>query len=210
MTSMMGLLNKTNPIILEIGAADGEDSLKFLDDFPDISLYCFEPDPRAIGLFKKAVLPNDNCNLYKIAISDKDGRSVFYASSGKNSKGREHIYSGSLKKPKLHTLRWPNILFSVISDIKTVRLDTWYACSGLNYIDFIWADVQGSEELLIRGGRNTLSKTHYFYTEYNNIQLYEDQLTLDQIKKLLGDDFAIKEIWANDVLFVNKKWKGVA
>ena len=42
------LLQKNNPVILEIGACTGEDSLTFLREFSDIQLHCFEPDPRSV------------------------------------------------------------------------------------------------------------------------------------------------------------------
>ena len=50
------LLNKENPVILEVGTNDGEDSEEFLKVFEKIQLYCFEPDPRAIKRFKKSWL----------------------------------------------------------------------------------------------------------------------------------------------------------
>lgn len=42
------LLKKDNPIILEIGAHKGTDTLEFLKEFPRIKIYSFEPDPRVI------------------------------------------------------------------------------------------------------------------------------------------------------------------
>ena len=44
------ILQKENPLILEIGSHIGLDTLKFFDDFKDITLYFFGPDPRCISL----------------------------------------------------------------------------------------------------------------------------------------------------------------
>ena len=66
----------------------------------------------------------------------------------------------------------------------------------------IWADVQGAEENLIKGGLKTLSHTKYFYTEYEDDELYEGQITLDQIKNLLPNFKAIG-YFGNNVLFKN-------
>ena len=46
------LIGETEPTILEIGCNDGTDTLKFLRVLPQASIYCFEPDPRAIEKFK--------------------------------------------------------------------------------------------------------------------------------------------------------------
>ena len=71
-------------------------------------------------------------------------------------------------------------------EIKTKKLDTWVKENEIPLIDFIWADVQGAERELIEGGKETLNKkTRYFYTEFSNEELYEDQPTLDEICRLL-------------------------
>ena len=42
------LNNKEDPVIIEIGAHYGEDTVEFLKEFDDVKMYCFEPDPRNI------------------------------------------------------------------------------------------------------------------------------------------------------------------
>ena len=67
------LLQKDDPVILEIGTATGEDTLGFLEEFPSIQLYCFEPDPRCIEIHRNKI-KDKKCKLYEIAISDVDGQ----------------------------------------------------------------------------------------------------------------------------------------
>ena len=73
-------------------------------------------------------------------------------------------------------------------------------------IDFIWADVQGAEENLILGGRETINKSHYFYTEYSDRELYEGQVGLDWILNALPN-FEVVERFSDDVLLRNMLWK---
>ena len=77
------------PVILEIGAADGLDTLKFLETFshPALRMYCFEPDPRNIAAFKERVR-DPRVRLLEAAISDTDGPAFLHQSST--------IYSSSL------------------------------------------------------------------------------------------------------------------
>lgn len=75
------LLGKDNPTILEIGAHKGEDTLKFLREFPNIQIYSFEPDPRCTCDFKKAVL-DERSTLIEAAVSDRDGETTLHMSTG--------------------------------------------------------------------------------------------------------------------------------
>ena len=46
------IIGKNNPIIFEIGCADGIDTQEFIDEFgQEIVLHCFEPDPRNASVF---------------------------------------------------------------------------------------------------------------------------------------------------------------
>jgi len=198
------LLQKNNPIVLEIGASSGQDTKTFLREFPDIQLYCFEPDPRCLEIHKSQI--NDpRCQLYEIAISDVDGEAEFYQSSGYYEGFSEYadwLQSSSLKMPKNHLEVHPWCKFENKVKVPTRRLDTWFAENYIEEIDFIWADVQGAEENLIKGGLQTLSHAKYFYTEYEDDELYEGQITLAQIKALLPKFKAIG-YFGNNVLFKN-------
>ena len=57
----------------------------------------------------------------------------------------------------------------------------------MDAVDFIWADVQGAEADLVLGGRETLKRTRFFYTEYSNRELYEGQADLGQLLAMLPD-----------------------
>lgn len=198
------LLQKNNPIILEIGTSTGEDTLAFIKEFSNIQLYCFEPDPRCLEIHKSKV-KDSRCKLYEIAISDVDGSAIFYQSSGSYEGLNEYtdwLQSSSLKVPKNHLKVHPWCKFENQVTVPTRRLDSWFAENPIEVIDFIWADVQGAEKNLIKGATNTLSHTKYFYTEYEDDELYEGQVTLEEIKALLPNFKAIG-YFGNNVLFKN-------
>lgn len=199
--SIKGLLKTENPVIVEIGCNDGKDSREFLNTFKDIKLYCFEPDPRFIEIFKKNI-KDKRCLLYEQAISDKEGEDYFYISESKDPsmKGED---SSSIKRPKDHLKKFPWIKFEKKIKIRTTTLDKWINKNKIKKIDFIWADVQGAEKELILGGKNTLkTKVRYFYTEFYNQELYEGQINLKEILKMLPD-FRVLNIFGNNVLLKN-------
>ena len=47
------LIKKNDPLIIEIGAHFGEDTLRLLETFPNAEIHCFEPDSRNYAIFEK-------------------------------------------------------------------------------------------------------------------------------------------------------------
>ena len=202
------LIKKENPVIFDIGCNDGCDSMEFLNMFPKAQLYCFEPDRRAISKFKQGL--GDRCHLIESAVGNIDGNMLFYESHG-NPGGIHTSYgdwdkSGSIKKPKLHLTKYPWCKFENHNIINCCRLDTFVKNSNIEFIDLIWADVQGAEEELICGGMNTLNeKTRLFYTEFCDEEEYSDELSLNKIISCLPQ-FQVLKVFSANVLMVNKKF----
>jgi 2-O-methyltransferase len=200
---LIGLLARDDPVILDIGSNDGAHTRWFLDLFPRARVFSFEPDPRARKRYASNVV-SDRAVLFDLAISDRDGLIEFYVSSGSlGDVSDDWDQSGSIREPKQHLKIWPSIKFEETIKVNTRRLDTWAAEQAVDSIDFIWADVQGAEVDLIKGGRVALSKTRYFYTEYNNTELYAGQIDLKTLLKALPE-FEVVHRYSDDVLLRNK------
>ena len=78
---------------------------------------------------------------------------------------------------------------------------------GIDYIDFIWCDVEGNTGETVEGGLNILKKTKYFYTEARDNRLYgyEGELLYPDILKLMESiGFELVVRFESDVLFKNK------
>lgn len=208
LNALPSLLGKDDPVILDIGCNDGSHTLAFLGLFPRARVYAFEPDPRALESFRGKV-SSERVKLFDLAISDADGAAEFHVSDGTPSSEWKDLrpggwdLSGSIKKPKEHLVVHPWCTFERTIKVETRRLDTWCREEGVGPIDFIWADVQGAEENLIRGGAEALGRTRYFYTEYSDRELYEGQITLQGIRKLLPG-FDVLYRYPNDVLLKNR------
>lgn len=202
------------PIILEIGAAKCEDSPRILDQIfavnpaPDAyEYYAFEPDPRNIEQIKASWI-NSRIHLIPAAVGNTCGRRMFNQSSGINPEfGYEHTLSGSLKKPTLHLQAHPWCKFQSQVEVRVVTLDAFQQFFSLPHIDFIWCDVQGAEDLVIEGGATALQKTHFFYTEYHSVPLYDGALDAAMIHQLLGSNWKLVQKWQYDVLFENTSFQ---
>ncbi len=196
------LVGRDDPLILEIGANDGSSTLQFLEVFPRCRIHAFEPDLRAIDKWR-AKIADARATLWTLAIGEDDGERTFWISDGSRT-GCEGPWdkSGSLRRPKEHLLRNPDITFEQTMTVGARRLDSWADELGVGEVDFIWADVQGAEAELIAGGLKTLARTRLFYTEYRNWEAYEGQVPLGRILDLLPG-FEVETLYKGDVLLRN-------
>jgi 2-O-methyltransferase len=197
-------------VVLEIGAHHGWHTNIFLQKFPRATVHAFEPDDRARAMFKQSV-SDTRVRLHEIAIGAADGPAPFYVSSGlPPNLPQEHRarypqgwdQSGSLRRPTGHADIWPWVKFERTVQIPVRRLDTWAAEHRIGPVDFIWADMQGAEVDLIRGGGSTLAMTRFLYAEYSNEELYEGEPSLPTLLSMLPT-FSIVKLFPNDVLLRN-------
>lgn len=179
---------------LELGAHQGDDTA-WMAGIPGVAIHAFEPDPR------NHQPPRGNVTMRHAAIADRDG-SGFLTLSEKGW-GQEWTHSSSIKRPKNHLRRFP-VTFGEAVEVEFITLDTFYQQQRLDVIDFIWADIQGAEGDMIRGGQRCLARTRYLYTEYSDDELYENQATLKEILEMLPD-FRVLELWPDDVLLENRQ-----
>lgn len=200
-------------IFFEIGSHFGSDSKEFINITKN--LHCFEPDPRNIEMFKRLNLP---IVLNEYAISDIDGISILYLSSGNvyesiNGPTNDEVLnkndwsaSSSLMSPKNHIIKTPWVKFEKNIEVKTKRFDTYCLEKNIEKIDFIWMDVQGAELNIINGMGDFKNKIRYIYTEYSDEELYEKQGTKKQITDLLGDNWVVLFDFGGDILLQNNNF----
>jgi FkbM family methyltransferase len=204
MDGLLAMIGRSDPVILEIGANNGDHSARFLELFPKSHLYCFEPDDRAIAEWKTR-MGQTHAVLIEAAVGARNGRATFYASSHREfpEGAKEWNMSGSIREPTGHLKRHPSVLFhEKAASVRTTTLDAWTLENAICDIDFIWADVQGAEGDLIEGAKETLARVRFFYTEYSDRELYKGQITLTQIEQLLSN-FRLLARYRDDALFVN-------
>lgn len=201
------LVDTENPVILEIGANNGNDTRQFLDTFKRGKFYAFEPDPRAFAKLDK--MQEERLFKYQMAIGNKNGTAEFHQSSGRPpgyDKSIDWDLSGSMRKPKNHIPIHPWCKFKTTITVQVMKLDTWIESQDIDIIDFAWVDTQGCEEDVISGGRNTIrDKVRFFYTEYSNSELYEGEITREQILKMLPEYDLYKD-FGTDLLLANRNF----
>lgn len=188
--AILSLITSENPIILDVGMYDGEDSREMAELMPNAMIYGFECDPRSISLYKSFKNP-DNIILNEVAIGSKNGLVDLFMS---DSETRRHYTnqdswsaSSSLRRPKEHLNIWKDVQYEKSIKVECMSLDNWYEKTILGkVIDFIWADVNGAEYDLVLGAQKTLNEsTKYLYIEFSEKELFAGQAKKEKTMELL-------------------------
>ena len=196
--TLLKIIASEKPLIIEIGADQGQDTVKLASLFPDSTIYSFEPDPRNIPLVDSAIKNFKNVTLITKAVSNTNTKAIFHLSTA--DEGGEG--SSSLREPYLATKVHKKIRFEETHEVECVSLDYFCNFNKISKIDFIWMDVQGAEDLVFEGAKEILQKTKYIYTEYSNIELYKGQVGIELLLSTLPS-FRVKKIYTSNVLFEN-------
>ena len=199
-------------VFVEIGCHFGIDTEDFKKLHPNARIVGFEPDPRNIKLLKERGI-DKICELHQVALSNENGSSIFYLSSGDTSGRRvgkilednDWSASSSLKKPTGHLSEHPWITFDNKIFVETRRLDDIESLKNTK-INFMWVDVQGAEDLVFSGAKETLKNTEYLYTEYSDYELYENQLNKSLILSLVGSEWELVYDYGGDILLKNTRF----
>ncbi len=206
---------KNDFVMLEFGACDGYHTNRFLELFrmcgTNFTLHSFEPEKSNFQLAENATRAGNNTNTFKLwplAIGAEEGERVFYVSGGVRKVDGvivdRYYGSSSIRAPKIVTQAWPDMTFTE-DKVQVTTLDAFALAHLSNRpIDFIWADIQGAQVDLIRGGANTMKRVRYLYTEYDSSELYEgEDVGTDKIRELLPD-FDVVEDYGGDILLHNR------
>jgi FkbM family methyltransferase len=188
------ILSKSDPMIIEIGAHFGEDSMRFAEVFPNATIHCFEPDPRCVTIFKKHV-KNKNVFLHEIALSNVDGELEFF--QGFNSAEQtapekyDWISDEDYKNLKLgnsgaSSLKrgYDNVLENTIK-VKSTTYHKWSTENKIDQVDLAWIDVQGAEKDVLNGMGDKLKHVRFIWIEYGEM-FYHDSMSREQTVAMLS------------------------
>lgn len=204
-----------NPIILEAGAFNGNETNVMKKFWPDSIIYSFEPVPEAYNWLVNSVKSLKDVYCFSIALSNKTGYHKFYLSEERSNPGVA-FQSGSLLQPKDHLIFCPDIIFKDSIVVPTITIDKWAKIYGVSKIDMMWLDMQGMELEVLKASPNIMSTVKVVYTEVEFSEVYFGQGKYDDMKKFMeqngfiifGKNFEIPGRvndgwgWFGDVIFI--------
>jgi FkbM family methyltransferase len=204
---------KKNPVIIDVGANEGQSIKRFDLIFNNCVIHSFEPIKKC---FDKMVKDHPNKKNIKnnYALSDKNTNKIFFINKHSYTSGFNRInksYDQLHEKDKTRN----NI------KVKTIKLDTYVDLNKIKKIDILKIDTQGHELDVLKGAKNSLKKNIFNFVEVEIIlcDYYTKKISLHKIDRVMCEnnfdlfnfqefayskDYQIK--WF-DMLYINKKFK---
>ena len=175
--AIKSIIKKKNPIIFDVGAHEGESIDRFRNLFQNPIIHSFEPQSKIFEKLKNKKKNDKDLVLNNFALgSKKENQEIFI-----NSNTAASSYLDIDNKDKF------------FKSLKTIqkeqtRIDTfdnYFNKINVNYIDLVKIDVQGLEEEVLKGARNSLNKVLLIEIEIVFVNLYEKHSSFYQIENIL-------------------------
>lgn len=168
--------------VIDIGANRGQFAKRVLSAFPNAHIYCFEPLPDAFKELKKwANQQNNKVSVFNLALGDKEGEIKMFLHLNHDDS------SSVLETTALSQTIFPFVQKQSSIFVKQITLD-----KVINNLPhpltpeiIVKIDVQGYEDKVIQGGRETLNKTKACIIEVCLDHLYKKQATFKNIFLLM-------------------------
>jgi FkbM family methyltransferase len=150
-------------------------------------LYSFEPVPEYFKILKDNVSSNglENVKVYELAVTDQVGRIYFY---------QKELSSGIVFEEGAKRF-----------EVSTTTIDRFLSEEKIGRIDLINMDCEGSELLVLRGAKETLSKNKVkiFCEIHHDFLKQLGQSVQDLVQYLQGLEFQVQSVSLNDLKMGN-------
>ena len=182
--SLLGLRNIPIRTVIDVGANEGQFARMIEKVFQEAKIYSFEPLPEAYKELEKwSKIKDGKVEAFNLALGDSNGEvEMFYHT--------EHSPSSSiLKTTEVCEKYYPFTKNQQTIKVKMTTLDKAIDELDISLIPevLIKLDVQGYENRVIKGGRETFKMAKACILEVCLDKLYEDQAEFKEITELLYD-----------------------
>lgn len=181
-------------IIFDIGACEGEDSIRYSKKYPNTTIYSFEPVPENFKKLQVNIEKYECKNVipFRQALSDSNGHTSFHVSEGvpegkQNSKDWTYgNKSSSILPPSDEMGQYYSWLsFNKKIEVETKRLDSFCKENNIPRIDIIHMDVQGAELMVLKGAGKMIKKVKMIWMEVEKVELYQNQPLKNEVENYM-------------------------
>lgn len=202
-------------IIVELGARDCRETLRFHHLYPDAMIYTFECNPETLPICRQAVAGIHNIMLVEMAVASTDSIVTFYqidtiqtrTAWADGNPGASSLLKASGKYPEEEYAQ-------VAIDVSATKLSTFMRDHSIPCIDLLWMDLQGGELDALKGMQERIRDVRLIHTEVEFFEIYERQPMFADIKKYLNRHnfyfvgFTHRGGYSGDAVFVNARVAG--
>lgn len=187
--------------VIDVGANIGQFAQEIRGLLPDAMIYSFEPLRDCYEQLQQTMRTDARFKAFNAALGAEAGEASIHRSSYSPS-------SSLLAMADLHKKLFPHTSGDRPESIAVKRMDEVFKDIPLESKLLVKMDVQGYEDRVIEGGRETLAKAGAILLEASFVRLYEGQPLFADIFKLLeGLGFSYhgamhqKQVKSGEILF---------
>jgi FkbM family methyltransferase len=173
---MRSLIGLDEPVIFDVGASVGSETLEYRKVFPGGRIYAFEPEPESFQVLQQRVNADSHITAYNLAVSNVEGVARFNANAAP-------ACSSLLGTDSKAASNWSVTgVYETVEtvDVRAVSLDNFCEANDVPRVDILKLDVQGAEYLVLDGARRLLREGNIrlIFTEIILVPTYAGQRSL--------------------------------
>jgi len=136
------LKNRTNSVVVDVGANVGNYSKLVLDMNKSVTVYAFEPHPKTFAKLCDAIR-NENFHPINSAVSNIEGSLQLYDYEGNDGSQHASLYKDVIEN--IHHAK------SIVHKVRVCRLSEFARSNNIQKIDLLKIDTEGNEMNVLRG-----------------------------------------------------------
>jgi FkbM family methyltransferase len=154
-----------NPVFFDVGSNEGNYSLLLLNEFPNSVIYAFEANHFTFKKMSESIV-SKKINFFNIGLSSSIGKGLIY--DYKNNAGSEHA---SVYKEVITETHESAECLEINFEKDTI--DNFCYKKGIERINFIKVDTEGSEFDILQGGKQMIGndKIDIIQFEFNEMNV---------------------------------------
>lgn len=213
LTSAQIVSPQDTQVIVELGARDCQESLRFAKKFPHAKIFAFECNDQTLPLCRAAIKDYPNIVLTEKAVSDRDGFITFYPIDPEKTEtiwadgnpGASSLFKASGKYPK------ENYVQKEVQ-VPTTRLDTFFRDNHINEVALMWMDIQGAELMALKSMGEHIAKVKSIQTEVEFFEIYQGQAMFSELHAYMEASgfifvkFTYQSGYFGDAVYFNKRY----
>ena len=166
--------------LIDVGANKGQFSLLVRGLLGGgVNIYAFEPLPGEADIFERNFQGDPKCKLYRCALGEAEGTAKFHLASRADS---------SSLLPLAHGQRNAyGVVEAGAIDVPVRRLDEVITREMVCAPTMLKIDVQGAEDMVLRGATGLLNNLDLIYLEASFVELYAGQKLAGEMISMLHD-----------------------
>ncbi len=191
-TKLPNFPSKNDSIIIDLGANEGFYTLKIKEILPRSKIIAVEPNPTAFKILRKNIEANKlkNIEILKRAVTSKTGKIVYEIVKGRTTVSATKVYEKYRKKYELKRIF-----------VDSIILEKLCKDFGINKIDLLKIDVEGSELDILKSSKNILSNVEKVVVEYHKAQKTEKPVIELMVKNNFRVAFIDRKKYYGDIYF---------